>query len=155
MDLPTPKLRYSMDVNALNFCRFSLLRLSSAVGTTQALIALPNLVDSSAVRLCALCLLAIKMKHGVCVPQADIWALHDRDRIHAAIGQELNKTHSAAEFKGRNTYGLYCGFALVGKHLPYIEIRNHHVFASISFIIRVDGAGWLASDNQSTSFVFI
>lgn len=48
--LPVPTLCYSMDVNALNFCRFSLLKL--AIGSekeSKALIALPNLVDSSTV----------------------------------------------------------------------------------------------------------
>ena len=48
-DLPVPTLRYSMDVNALNFCRFSLMRLPEfhAAETKIALIALPNLVESS------------------------------------------------------------------------------------------------------------
>lgn len=52
-----PKLCYSMDVNALNYCRFSLMRLpdngrasgSGARDEPQALIALPNLVESSLV----------------------------------------------------------------------------------------------------------
>lgn len=39
-----PILTYSMDVNALNYCRFSLLPQNSS-----ALIALPNLVESSEV----------------------------------------------------------------------------------------------------------
>ncbi|KZV88287.1 WD40 repeat-like protein [Exidia glandulosa HHB12029] len=57
-----PELRKSMDVNALNFCRFSL-----AVGQGEdALIALPNLVESSV---------------------ADIWSLPAGDRLHAAIGK--------------------------------------------------------------------
>jgi hypothetical protein len=47
--LPTPTLRYSMDVNALNYCRFSLLRLCEGSEEAKALIALPNLVDSSVV----------------------------------------------------------------------------------------------------------
>lgn len=70
--LPAPALCYSMDVNALNFCRFALLPLPAllptdgadagpAAGTgaeagagvevePSALLALPNLVDSSTVR---------------------------------------------------------------------------------------------------------
>jgi len=50
--LPTPSLSYSLDANALNFCRFSLLNLPSGSdknGTPKALIALPNLIDSSTV----------------------------------------------------------------------------------------------------------
>lgn len=42
VDLPVPSLRYSLDVNALNFCRFSLLQ-------RDGLVALPNLVESGAV----------------------------------------------------------------------------------------------------------
>lgn len=44
--LPMPKLSYSMDVNALNFCRFSLLQDTQE---SLALVAIPNLVDSSTV----------------------------------------------------------------------------------------------------------
>ncbi|KAG6901586.1 hypothetical protein C0995_010257 [Termitomyces sp. Mi166 len=40
-----PQLCYSMDVNALNYCRFSLLPNTS--DEAQALVALPNLVDST------------------------------------------------------------------------------------------------------------
>lgn len=41
-----------MDVNALNYCRFSLVRLphSPEVTEPRALLALPNLVESSVVR---------------------------------------------------------------------------------------------------------
>ncbi|KAJ7593068.1 WD-40 repeat-containing protein, partial [Mycena floridula] len=64
--LPTPTLRYSMDVNALNYCRFSLLPVNVPGLPTSALLALPNLIESS---------------------EADIWALPSCDRIHAAIGK--------------------------------------------------------------------
>ena len=43
-DLPTPELRYSLDVNALNFCAFSLHDAGQ-----NALIAVPNLIESSVV----------------------------------------------------------------------------------------------------------
>lgn len=49
-----------MDVNALNYCRFSLMKLSlndMAEDKQQGLLALPNLVDSSVV-----CILS-KLKH--------------------------------------------------------------------------------------------
>lgn len=42
-----PVLTYSMDVNALNYCQFSLLRLKTSSKTLRAMIAVPNLVDSS------------------------------------------------------------------------------------------------------------
>ncbi|KAG5644377.1 hypothetical protein DXG03_008605 [Asterophora parasitica] len=60
-DVPKPTLSFSMDVNALNYCRFSLLPLPEG-----ALVAIPNLVDSTS---------------------ADIWSLPACERIHAAIGQ--------------------------------------------------------------------
>jgi hypothetical protein len=51
--LPVPTLCYSMDVNALNYCRFSLLKLSpshsGSTGEDRAFVALPNLVESSVV----------------------------------------------------------------------------------------------------------
>lgn len=48
----SPTLCYSMDVNALNYCRFSLMPVSatSEKGEARALLALPNLVESSLVR---------------------------------------------------------------------------------------------------------
>ena len=51
--LPTPELCYSMDVNALNYCRFSLLPLPEEEEGTEgrrALVAVPNLVESAYVR---------------------------------------------------------------------------------------------------------
>ncbi|EGN98932.1 hypothetical protein SERLA73DRAFT_168506 [Serpula lacrymans var. lacrymans S7.3] len=77
--LPTPNLRYSLDVNALNYCRFSLLPLLQAEHAiqntdTEALIAVPNLVESSL---------------------ADVWTLPACQRLHAAIGkQESSDTES-------------------------------------------------------------
>jgi hypothetical protein len=48
--LPVPSLCISMDVNSLNFCRFSLLRFPSGERVNgKALLALPNLVESSQV----------------------------------------------------------------------------------------------------------
>lgn len=41
--LANPSLLYSLDVNALNFCRFSLVPQSGP----NALVAVPNLVDSN------------------------------------------------------------------------------------------------------------
>lgn len=46
-ELPVPDLDYSLDVNALNFCRFSLL--PSPKAEHEALLAVPNLVESSLV----------------------------------------------------------------------------------------------------------
>ncbi|KAL5486154.1 ASA1_1 [Sanghuangporus weigelae] len=73
-DMPTPQLRYSLDVNALNFCRLSLLPYSapqagsssSSDASESALVAVPNLIESSL---------------------ADIWELPSCSRLHAAIGK--------------------------------------------------------------------
>jgi ASTRA-associated protein 1 len=54
----TVELNYSLDVNALNFCRFSLLRLDmspSAADDMRALVAVPNLVESSLASASPLC----------------------------------------------------------------------------------------------------
>lgn len=50
--LQSPQLRSSLDVNALNFCRFSLLSLPEGARADgrHALVAVPNLVESAHVR---------------------------------------------------------------------------------------------------------
>ncbi|KIL64503.1 hypothetical protein M378DRAFT_78141 [Amanita muscaria Koide BX008] len=139
VDLPTPKLKYSMDVNALNFCRFSLLRLPcESEPAQQALIALPNLVDSSS---------------------ADIWTLHGCDRVHAAIGQGLNKTDiqsPATEFKVGiiMSLHLYLVTSEVKREasLPTTELRLLCTYENGSIVLwkytredhlkSVEGQGW-------------
>ncbi|KAK2460896.1 hypothetical protein APHAL10511_007366 [Amanita phalloides] len=134
VDLPTPGLRYSMDVNALNFCRFSLLRLAGSRGLgaaagTRGLLALPNLVESGA---------------------ADIWALDGRDRIHAAIGQD----------SGFGARGIIMSMDLYlsgveseeGSELPMTTLRLLCGYENGSVVLwkytrkektkSVDGAGW-------------
>ncbi|KAG2366988.1 hypothetical protein BDR07DRAFT_1394535 [Suillus spraguei] len=64
---------YSMDVNALNYCRFSLLVLAGS-GVQEGLLAVPNLVESAL---------------------ADIWSLPSRQRLHAAIGDHLDTSATA------------------------------------------------------------
>ncbi|KAL0954817.1 hypothetical protein HGRIS_003762 [Hohenbuehelia grisea] len=93
-----PELCYSMDVNALNYCRFSLFTLSVPFDTSdlppgrhlakqekqlpQALIALPNLVEST---------------------MADIWVLPSCQRVHAAVGTPADKSFS---LPGRGQDGI-------------------------------------------------
>ncbi|KAG2741017.1 WD40 repeat-like protein [Suillus brevipes Sb2] len=72
-DLSTPTKCYSMDVNALNYCRFSLLVIAG-VSTQGGLLAVPNLVESAL---------------------ADIWSLPSRQRIHDAIGDPLDASATA------------------------------------------------------------
>ncbi|KAF4613712.1 hypothetical protein D9613_007781 [Agrocybe pediades] len=123
-DLPTPQLCYSMDVNALNFCRFSLLPMSD-VKAAKALIALPNLIDSTT---------------------ADIWSIPTLDRVHAAIGQEGNKSTNG----GRNSSGI-----IMSMHLYRPERQNLRILLAYengSVVLReytrttkeasVEGQGW-------------
>lgn len=52
LDLPAPHLLHTLDVNALNYCRFSLMPLDKYVdGSRDAYVAVPNLVESSLVSL--------------------------------------------------------------------------------------------------------
>jgi hypothetical protein len=79
-----------MDVNALNFCRFSLLPLpragegaSPTEGEATALVALPNLVDSSTVRSFYITLLDLSLTmrlEGGCVGASVYRAVTCSDR---------------------------------------------------------------------------
>lgn len=84
--LSAPNLLKSMDVNALNFCRFS---LAAHPGANDALVALPNLIDSSV---------------------ADVWSLPSGDRLHAAIGSNPDHHGHArgaeSEEHGRGDTGI-------------------------------------------------
>ncbi|TFY68523.1 hypothetical protein EVG20_g3519 [Dentipellis fragilis] len=103
--LPTPELRYSMDVNALNYCRFSLLVLEGP-GTSerQALIAVPNLVESSL---------------------ADIWTLPARERLHAAIGKGALDTPASDGRSARNPTGIIMSMHLMSPS-PSTDGENSH-----------------------------
>ncbi|TEB34631.1 WD40 repeat-like protein [Coprinellus micaceus] len=143
-DLPTPELVCSMDVNALNYCRFSLLPLSSGEDSDPAaLIALPNLVDSST---------------------ADVWFLPPKDRIHAAIGQETNKPVFATQpDSGRGSHGIIMSLHLYtstsdesgpsrSSAMPATALRLLCAYEDGSVILRryvrsdrptsVEGQGW-------------
>ncbi|KAI5892652.1 WD40 repeat-like protein [Schizophyllum commune H4-8] len=72
---------YSMDVNALNYCRFSLLPRTGS----EALIAVPNLVDSSC---------------------ADVWEIPSRDRLYAAIGKPKDAPAVPLDGRGNEKTGI-------------------------------------------------
>ncbi|KAI0073470.1 WD-40 repeat-containing protein [Panus rudis PR-1116 ss-1] len=105
--LPTPELCYSMDVNALNFCRFSLMPLvgEGCSEDTQALIALPNLVESSL---------------------ADIWTLPSQKRLHAAIGKANieDPTASLIDGRGPNSLGIIMSLHLFYHPHPSLPGRS-------------------------------
>ncbi|KAG0709338.1 WD-40 repeat-containing protein [Suillus ampliporus] len=72
-DLSTPAICYSMDVNALNYCRFSLL-FPAGANEREGLLAVPNLVESTL---------------------ADVWSLTLRQRLYAAISNPLDTSATA------------------------------------------------------------
>ncbi|KAF4597337.1 ASTRA complex subunit [Pleurotus pulmonarius] len=119
-------LCYSMDVNALNYCRFSLLGLRKAFDTgallpgreqdhseaerssehrSQCLIALPNLVESSL---------------------ADVWVLPSCQRVHAAIGKPPAQGTMA---DGRGAAGL-----IMSMHLFFAEVAFSEATSSTAKI---------------------
>ncbi|KAG1779217.1 WD40-repeat-containing domain protein [Suillus placidus] len=91
--LSTPTICYSMDVNSLNYCRFSLL-VPAGGSAQEGLLAVPNLVESAL---------------------ADIWSLPSRQRLHAAIGDPLD-TSATAFSDGRS--GTKSGIVM-SMHLFY------------------------------------
>ncbi|KAG1746576.1 WD40-repeat-containing domain protein [Suillus paluster] len=92
-DLSIPTICYSMDVNALNYCRFSLM-FPTGSSEQEGLLAIPNLVESAL---------------------ADIWSLPSRQRLHAAIGDPLD-TSATAFSDGRS--GSKSGI-IMSMHLFY------------------------------------
>ena len=92
--LQAPTLCYSMDVNALNYCRFSLLpqrTYAQSSESSEALLALPNLVESSLVRTTRNVIVVVISSHLIIsfqYCQADIWTLPSCQRVHAAIGKD-------------------------------------------------------------------
>ncbi|OSD06412.1 WD-40 repeat-containing protein [Trametes coccinea BRFM310] len=102
--LQTPALCCSLDVNALNYCRFSLLPLPEAARTEerQALVAVPNLVESA---------------HG------DIWTLPGKQRLHAAIGKGGQDTPAADGRGVLNARGIIMSMHLSSVPHPHAADR--------------------------------
>ncbi|KAF8917549.1 WD40-repeat-containing domain protein [Mucidula mucida] len=118
----TPELKYSLDVNALNYCRFSILESRDTM-----LIALPNLVESS---------------------EADIWTLPSCQRLHAAIGREAKAEGPilSSDGRGRGALGV-----IMSMHLFSAEtsLRLLLAYENGSVTLRgsarptsVEGIGW-------------
>ncbi|KAK0506524.1 WD-40 repeat-containing protein [Armillaria luteobubalina] len=135
---PIPVLQYSMDVNALNYCKFSLMPLplndtmsgsSSKDQSNEALIALPNLVESS---------------------EADIWSLPSCTRVHAAIGkQESNGPILSTDGRGNQATGIIMSLHLY-KHDDVLRILIAYESGKVALrefvksdkITSVEGLGW-------------
>ncbi|KAI0661582.1 WD-40 repeat-containing protein [Cubamyces menziesii] len=104
--LQTPALCYSLDVNALNYCRFSLMPLTEESGRTeerQALLAVPNLVESA---------------------YADIWTLPGRQRLHAAIGKQGQDVPVLDGRGVRNAVGIIMSMHLSSVPHPNVPERT-------------------------------
>ncbi|KAK7683445.1 hypothetical protein QCA50_013277 [Cerrena zonata] len=100
--LPTPSLRYSMDVNALNYCRFSLMPLPTLQNEERsALIALPNLIESSL---------------------ADVWELPSQKRLHAAIGRDGKNEMPSIDGRGTGSTGIIMSMHLFSS--PHLDHPN-------------------------------
>ncbi|GJJ08363.1 hypothetical protein Clacol_002577 [Clathrus columnatus] len=91
--VPVPSLQISLDVNALNYCRFSLLLCDKA--SSNAMVAVPNLVDSSLV---------------------DVWAIPSVDRLHAAVGSQDAGTQRVEDGRGHEKTGIVMGLHLFEDH---------------------------------------
>ncbi|KAF5389857.1 hypothetical protein D9757_003675 [Collybiopsis confluens] len=119
--LPSPSIRVSMDVNALNYCRFSLLSNSAiaqssvpesvpSIASTStmhnsrslnALIALPNLVESS---------------------EADIWQIPSCKRLHASIGKRAKTSVFSGDGRsGENPTGIIMSLHIFETKIPSSE----------------------------------
>ncbi|VDC06814.1 unnamed protein product [Peniophora sp. CBMAI 1063] len=83
-----PEKLAEMDVNALNYCRFSIL--SSSEG--DVLVALPNLVESA---------------------YADIWKLDGHERLHAAVGKRSPSQNEAMDGRGKSKSGIIMALHLL------------------------------------------
>ncbi|KAF9061925.1 WD-40 repeat-containing protein [Rhodocollybia butyracea] len=103
--LQPPTLKFSMDVNALNYCRFSLLA-TSTIGSALLPDSLPSTSTSEAT-LSQACPALIALPNLVESSEADIWQIPSCKRLHAAIGKR-NKasTFSADGRGGENPTGI-------------------------------------------------
>jgi ASTRA-associated protein 1 len=126
-----------MDVNALNYCRFSLLLQPASAQfseSNEALIALPNLVESSLVRITDESNIVI-FSHLLQHPQADIWALPSRRRVHAAIGNDSTLSSPmdilSSDGRGSTKTGADFSQAYFKTSLFILACRSDHVHASV------------------------
>ncbi|KAJ1308077.1 hypothetical protein OPQ81_002142 [Rhizoctonia solani] len=128
-NLSTPTLVSSMDVNALNYCRFSLYPVQS--DPPRALLALPNLIESELI---------------------DIWELPEKSRLHAAIGT-IKGAPPRKPFsdEGRDIYKTGIVMSLhVSQTETYIRILAGYESGTVTLWTRplsssprsIEGNGW-------------
>ncbi|KIY68080.1 WD-40 repeat-containing protein [Cylindrobasidium torrendii FP15055 ss-10] len=122
-----PALERSMDVNALNYCRFSLLQTERMTdGDDAYLIALPNLVESS---------------------EVDIWSFPSSRRLHAAIGKEKNSVPTLSEDgRGNASHGIAMSLHLYTHENALRMLVAYEdgtvVLRSSQQVKSVEGLGW-------------
>ncbi|KAF8704698.1 WD40 repeat-like protein, partial [Rhizoctonia solani] len=128
-NLSVPTLASSMDVNALNYCRFSLYPIQS--DPPRALLGLPNLIESELV---------------------DIWDLPEKTRLHAAIGT-IKGVPPRTPFsdEGRDIYKTGVVMSLhVSQTESYMRVLVGYESGNVTLWIRrlsdssrsIEGNGW-------------
>ncbi|CEL55924.1 ASTRA-associated protein 1 OS=Verticillium albo-atrum (strain VaMs,102 / ATCC MYA-4576 / FGSC 10136) GN=asa1 PE=3 SV=1 [Rhizoctonia solani AG-1 IB] len=130
-NLSKPTLISSMDVNALNYCRFSLYPTQS--DPPRALLGLPNLIESELV---------------------DIWDLPGKTRLHAAIGT-IKGAPPRTPFsdEGRDIYKTGIVMSLhVSQTESYMRVLAGYESGTVTLWIRplsespksIEGNGWIS-----------
>ena len=106
-----PERIAEMDINALNYCRFSIATaLPSSTGEERdMLIALPNLVESA---------------------YADIWKLASQERLHAAVGKRAPFSNEPMDGRGQSKSGAYMSLFPAAMTPLRPGYRHHHVAPS-------------------------
>ncbi|EJU04926.1 WD40 repeat-like protein [Dacryopinax primogenitus] len=135
-ELEHPQLLYSLDVNALNYCRFSLLHGSPTdqSSRTTALVSLPNLIDSDL---------------------ADVWELPSCERLHAAVGK-ASQAPATLDGTGRTKTGIIMSMHLfrapagLGSRSGQLRILAGYEDGSVMLhaydgnaSTSIDGQGWV------------
>ncbi|KAG8732687.1 cytochrome P450-dit2 [Ceratobasidium sp. 423] len=128
-NLSKPTLVSSMDVNALNYCRFSLYPVQS--DPPRALLALPNLIESELI---------------------DVWELPGRTRIHAAVGTIKGApTRKPFSDEGRDIYKTGIVMSLhISQTETYMRILAGYESGTVTLWTRplsgsprsIEGNGW-------------
>jgi len=122
-----PEVQQALNVNALNFCRFSLAQFPDWQGkgkgkgkAKEALLAVPSLIDSEL---------------------ADIYHLPSMKRMHSSINAPFGSTQGTLDPKGKRT-GL-----IMSLHLRFLDVR---LFLAMGFedgrvelwTCSTEGEGW-------------
>ncbi|KAJ3995642.1 WD-40 repeat-containing protein [Lentinula boryana] len=152
--LSTPVLWFSMDVNALNYCRFSLLP-ASFMGSTSLPESLPS-ASTSKVDSSSECTALIALPNLIESSEADVWSIPSCERLHAAIGKRAKTSIFYGDGRaGENPTGIIMSLHLFETASPsrstpelriLISYENGNValrrYANSEKSMSVEGKGW-------------